>query len=67
MQTNHMCDAISQSPSINNHNDNIQLRVENIKTLLYYRDSSALSGIRCILNGEELEIMLDHFCTCLCW
>ena len=34
---NHMCDVISQSQTINNHDDNIQLIVENIKTLLYYR------------------------------
>ena len=63
---NHTCDVISQSRSINNHEDNIQLMAENFKTLLYYRESSAMSGIRCKLNREELKIMLDHFCTCLC-
>ena len=61
---NHICDVTSQSQSINNPDDNIQLIVENIKTLLYCRDSSAVSGVRCILN-KQMKIMLDYFSTCL--
>ena len=63
--SNYLCNTISPFKFTNVHDDQVQFAAENIKILLYYRDGSVLSGDECILNKEELNTMLDYFCTCL--
>ena len=59
-----LCNIISLFKSVDSYNHRELMIAENIKTILYYRDSSIISGVNSILNYEELEIMLDYFCTC---
>ena len=58
-----MCDTISQYYFTTSYTELDYLYAENIKTLLFHRDSIIKSGVGCMLTNEELHIMLDYFCT----
>ena len=58
-----MCDTISQYYFTTSYTELDYLYAENIKTLLFHRDSVIKSGVGCMLTNEELHIMLDYFCT----
>ena len=51
-----LCNNINQFKCTNVHDDQVQFAAENIKTFLFYRDSSAMNGVECILNKEELKL-----------
>ena len=58
-----ICETISQYYVSSSNTELNYLYAENIKTLLYHRDSVRKSGMRCLLTNEEVHIMLDYFYT----